>query len=93
MQLVPFGRGTRIVTPERVTRLRCDELRGWLDPPHRHDAERADPTARNFARAVLLQGAIHVVGGSPTPDSSHASEGSATVESYRVTVRDVIDSR
>jgi N-acetylneuraminic acid mutarotase len=40
------------------------------------------PTARNFARAVLFQDAIYVVGGSPTPDSSHASEGSAIVESY-----------
>jgi N-acetylneuraminic acid mutarotase len=41
------------------------------------------PTARNFARAVLFGDAIYVVGGSPTPDSSHASEGSAIVESYR----------
>jgi N-acetylneuraminic acid mutarotase len=41
------------------------------------------PTARNFARAVTLGDAIYVVGGSPTPGRSHASEGSAVVESYR----------
>lgn len=39
------------------------------------------PTARNFARAVLFRDRIHVVGGSPTPGRSHASEGSAVVES------------
>jgi N-acetylneuraminic acid mutarotase len=40
------------------------------------------PTARNFARAVMLDERVYVVGGSPTPDSNHASEGSAIVESY-----------
>jgi len=48
----------------------------WQEAP-------AMPTARNFARAVLFEDAIYVVGGSPTPDSSHASAGSAIVESYR----------
>lgn len=43
----------------------------------------AMPTARNFARAVPFRGAVYVVGGSPTPGRSHASEGSATVESFR----------
>jgi len=40
-------------------------------------------TARNFARAVLFRDGVYVVGGSPTPGRSHASEGSAVVESYR----------
>jgi len=42
----------------------------------------AMPTARNFARAVLLGDAVYVVGGSPTPGSSHASSGSAVVERF-----------
>lgn len=41
------------------------------------------PTGRNFARAVVLGGAVYVVGGSPTPEPSHASVGSAIVERYR----------
>ena len=41
------------------------------------------PTPRNFARAVVLGDAVYVVGGSPTPEPSHASEGSAVVERYR----------
>jgi len=41
------------------------------------------PTPRNFARAVVFRDAVFVVGGSPTPGRSHASEGSAIVESYR----------
>jgi Uncharacterized protein conserved in bacteria len=40
------------------------------------------PTARNFARAVFLRDRIYVVGGSPAPGRSHASEGSAVVESF-----------
>jgi N-acetylneuraminic acid mutarotase len=40
------------------------------------------PTARNFARAVIFHDRIVVVGGSPTPGRSHASEGSAIVESF-----------
>lgn len=42
------------------------------------------PTARNFARAVVLGDAVFVVGGSPTPEPSHASVGSPIVERYRV---------
>jgi len=42
----------------------------------------AMPTARNFARAVVLGDAVYVVGGSPTPEPSHASAGSAIVERY-----------
>jgi N-acetylneuraminic acid mutarotase len=42
------------------------------------------PTPRNFARAVILEDAVYVVGGSPTPEASHASIGSAIVERYRV---------
>jgi len=41
------------------------------------------PHARNFARAVLFNGGVLVVGGSPTAGSSHASAGSQIVESYR----------
>ena len=40
------------------------------------------PTGRNFARAVVLHDAVYVVGGSPTPEPSHASIGSAVVERY-----------
>ena len=42
------------------------------------------PTPRNFARAVILGNAVYVVGGSPTPEASHASIGSAIVKRYRV---------
>ncbi len=42
------------------------------------------PTPRNFARAVTLGDAVYVVGGSPTPEASHASTGSAVVERFRV---------
>jgi N-acetylneuraminic acid mutarotase len=41
------------------------------------------PTPRNFARAVILDEAVYVVGGSPTPEPSHASSGSAIVERFR----------
>lgn len=40
------------------------------------------PTPRNFARAVVLHDAVYVVGGSPTPEASHASQGSAIVERF-----------
>ena len=40
------------------------------------------PTARSFARAVLFQKAIYVVGGSTTFGSSHASPGSTAVERF-----------
>jgi len=49
---------------------------GWEPLPHM-------PTGRNFARAAVLDDAVYVVGGSPTPEPSHASAGSATVERYR----------
>lgn len=42
------------------------------------------PTPRNFARAVPLGGAIYVVGGSPTPGSSHESAGSPVVERFEL---------
>ena len=41
------------------------------------------PTPRNFARAVVLGDAIYVVGGSPTPEASHAGHGSPVVERFR----------
>src|SRR6185369_18097031 len=40
------------------------------------------PTARNFARAVVVDGSVWVVGGSLEPGSSHASAGSTTVERF-----------
>ena len=40
------------------------------------------PTARSFARAVVYQGAIYVVGGSPVPGNSHSSAGSTAVERF-----------
>jgi len=40
------------------------------------------PTPRNFARAVLYEGAVLVVGGSLAPGSSHSSAGSRTVERF-----------
>lgn len=56
----------------------------------RFDASRGEwmvvapmPTARNFARAVVRDGAVHVVGGSPEAGNSHASNGSAIVEVFR----------
>jgi N-acetylneuraminic acid mutarotase len=57
--------------------LRLDSAAGW---------QRATPmpTARNFARAVALDGAVYVVGGSPTSDASHASPGSTVVERFEV---------
>ena len=41
------------------------------------------PTARNFARAVVLEGAVYVVGGSREAGSSHASSGSDAVERFQ----------
>jgi N-acetylneuraminic acid mutarotase len=41
------------------------------------------PTARNFARAVLIGDAVYVVGGSLEPMTSHASAGSTVVEKFR----------
>jgi len=51
--------------------------------------ERIDPMphARNFARAVLFDGGVYVVGGSPRAGSSHASAGSTIVESYHARCR------
>jgi N-acetylneuraminic acid mutarotase len=49
---------------------------GWHKLP-------AMPTARNYARAVVLGDAVYVIGGSPAPENSHAATGSAVVERYR----------
>jgi hypothetical protein len=46
------------------------------------------PTPRNFARAVVFGGDVLVIGGSPTPEPSHASEGSAVVERYHARCAD-----
>jgi N-acetylneuraminic acid mutarotase len=40
------------------------------------------PTPRNFARAVVFEGAVWVIGGSLAPGSSHSSAGSRTVERF-----------
>ncbi|MCB9135316.1 MAG: hypothetical protein H6636_07810 [Anaerolineales bacterium] len=42
----------------------------------------AMPTARVYARAVLLNESVYVVGGSPNPVTSHASPGLDVVERY-----------
>jgi N-acetylneuraminic acid mutarotase len=41
------------------------------------------PTARNFARAVVFNGRVYVVGGSTGYGRSHAAIGSGVVESFR----------
>ena len=40
------------------------------------------PTARTFARAVLFRGRVYTVGGAEAVGASHASRGSAIVESF-----------
>jgi N-acetylneuraminic acid mutarotase len=40
------------------------------------------PTARNYARAVILNDAVYVAGGSPVAGYSHSSTGSAVVERF-----------
>jgi N-acetylneuraminic acid mutarotase len=42
------------------------------------------PTARNYARAVLLNDAVYVVGGNRVAGSSHNSAGSRIVERFFV---------
>lgn len=41
------------------------------------------PTPRNFARAVVMDNAVYVVGGSVSPGPSHSSAGSAVVERFQ----------
>ena len=41
------------------------------------------PTPRNFARAVVFNGRVYVIGGSTGYGRSHASVGSRTVESFK----------
>jgi hypothetical protein len=45
------------------------------------------PHARNFARAVLFEHSVFVVGGSETAGPSHSSAGSRIVESYSAPCR------
>jgi N-acetylneuraminic acid mutarotase len=54
-----------------------------LDPDAQWRRAADMPTARSFARAVVLGDAVYVVGGSPRPEASHAGRGSAVVERYR----------
>lgn len=44
------------------------------------DPVQAMPTARSFARAVVFDGNIYIVGGSHEPQKSHAPRGSAAVD-------------
>jgi hypothetical protein len=45
------------------------------------------PTARSFARAVIFNGAVFIVGGSTGYGASHSSRGSTVVESFRRVAR------
>ena len=40
------------------------------------------PTARNYARAAVLDGSVFLVGGNPSVGMSHSSEGSTLVERF-----------
>jgi N-acetylneuraminic acid mutarotase len=67
------------------------ELEACLDEVLRLDADASEwkavaalPTPRNYARAVVLDDAVFVVGGSPLPGASHAAEGSTTVERFEL---------
>jgi hypothetical protein len=40
-------------------------------------------TPRSFARAVLYQDAVYVVGGNPGYGNSHGASGTAVVERYQ----------
>jgi N-acetylneuraminic acid mutarotase len=42
------------------------------------------PTARNYARAVVLNDAVYVVGGSRVAGDSHSASGSTVVERFFV---------
>jgi len=68
-------------TRERLATAGFGDIQAWLtDSPQTFtDAN----SLGDFARAVVLGDAVYVVGGSPTPEPSHASEGSAVVERYR----------
>jgi N-acetylneuraminic acid mutarotase len=56
--------------------LRLDGARGvWREAPPL-------PTARNYARSVVLREMIWTIGGSPTAGASHSSAGSAIVERF-----------
>jgi N-acetylneuraminic acid mutarotase len=54
----------------------------WIPGTKEWKAISPMPTARNFARAVVFQGAVYVVGGSREAGSSHRSAGSDVVERY-----------
>lgn len=59
-------------------RVLADVLR--LDPHAGWQPVAPLPTARNFARAVVFRGAVHVVGGSLDVQVSPSPAGSAVVE-------------
>jgi N-acetylneuraminic acid mutarotase len=66
----------RVATLADVLRLDA-RTHTWL-------AQTPMPTARNFARTMLLHDTVYVVGGNLKVGPSHASEGSTVVESYRM---------
>lgn len=76
-----FGGESQAKVASLADVLRLDpETNSWTAAPPM-------PTARNFARAVVMNDAVYVVGGSPTPGSSHASEGSSVVERFHIDCR------
>ena len=64
-----------------LARVLGDVLR-WDSPGNSWVAAPPLPTPRNFARAVIYQGGVLVVGGSLEPGSSHSSTGSPIVERF-----------
>jgi N-acetylneuraminic acid mutarotase len=43
----------------------------------------AMPSTRNYARAVVFDGSVYLVGGNPTVGMSHSATGSTLVERFR----------
>jgi N-acetylneuraminic acid mutarotase len=71
-----FGGESQATQSTIAEALRLDEAKGeWtrIAPM---------PTARNFARAVVRDGIVYVVGGSQAAGSSHAAAGSTVVEAF-----------
>ncbi|WP_161974422.1 Kelch repeat-containing protein [Piscinibacter terrae] len=71
-----FGGESQATESTIAEALRLDEAKGeWTRIA-------SMPTARNFARAVVRDGSVYVVGGSRAAGSSHESAGSAIVEAF-----------
>jgi N-acetylneuraminic acid mutarotase len=77
-----FGGESQALNRSLGTAQRLDDSKGtWLDLP-------SLPTARSFARAVILNDAVFVVGGARVAGNSHESPGSAVVERYQRNCRE-----